>query len=62
MRQFSIAVQQTGMTSDIYRYILCANFKNQELIKNLFEREEKDWKIIEFHYNFKPIFIEVGKK
>jgi len=38
MKQFFIALQQTSMTSDIYKY---ANFKNQELIENLLEREEK---------------------
>ena len=37
VRQFFIALQQTSMTSDIYKY---ANFKNQELIENLLEREE----------------------
>ena len=30
MKQFFIALQQTSMTSDIYKY---ANFKNQELIE-----------------------------
>ena len=43
MKQFFIALQQTSMTSDIYKY---ANFKNQELIENLLEREEKYKKII----------------
>lgn len=43
MKQFFIALQQTSMTSDIYKY---ANFKNQELIETLLEREEKYKKII----------------
>jgi len=43
MKQFFIALQQTSMTSDIYKY---ANFQNQELIENLLEREEKYKKII----------------
>ena len=45
MKQFFIALQQTSMTSDIYRPKY-ANFKNQELIENLLEREEKYKKII----------------
>jgi len=43
MKQFFIALQQTSMTSDIYKY---TNFKNQELIESLLEREEKYKKII----------------
>lgn len=43
VKQFFIALQQTSMTSDIYKY---ANFKNQELIETLLEREEKYKKII----------------
>ena len=43
MKQFFVALQQVSMTSDIYKY---ANFRNQELIEMLFEREKKYKRII----------------
>lgn len=43
MKQSFVALQQTSITSDIYKY---TNLKNQKLIENLLEREEKYKKII----------------